>query len=150
MSFAGYLNTNQYIDEQQVHGYFWLGLSDNLKEIIEDRLTTQYPLHDTSNPWEIEQICSIAESHFKRGKYSDRLLQFPICFTLAGDSDHDSDSDSESDQYDSDSDVDYDYHRRAKASRKRKQRSRKIRSKLKKQVETQQIEENCSRTISAP
>jgi len=150
MSFAGHLNANQYIDQQQLHGYFWLGISESQREIFEDRLIARYPTHDTSNPWEIEQICSVAESHFKRGKYSDRLLQFPTCFTPADDSDYDSDSESESDQYDSDSDVDYDRRRRAKASRRRKHRSRKSGNKSKKQIKTQQIEENRSRTIVAP
>ena len=150
MSFAGHLNANQYIDQQQLHGYFWLGISESQREIFEDRLIARYPTHDTSNPWEIEQICSVAESHFKRGKYSDRLLQFPTRFTPVDDSDYDSDSESESDQYDSDSDVDYDRRRRAKASRRRKHRSRKSGNKSKKQIETQQIEENRSRTIVAP
>jgi len=150
MSFAGHLNVNGYIDDQQLHGYFWLGLPLGLKEILEDRLIGRYPTHNTSNPWQIEQISAVAESHFKRGKYSDRLLQFPNRFAPAEDTEYASESESESDQYDSDSDSDYDRRRKSRKHRHRRRKLKKSREKPKKQTETRQIEEDRSRTISAP
>ena len=150
MARAGHLRSRNLLSEEEFHGYFWLGLPPSLKEILEERMISRYPTHNTFNPWTIEQTCTVAEAHFKRGKYSERLLQFPTHIAPVDDTDYASESDSENEQYDSDSDSEYERPRRHRSNRKKKQRARKIGDKLKKKLETRQIEEDRSRTISAP
>ena len=108
---AGHLLDKGYITERDRHGCFWKGIPSLLKQVLESRLLALHPRYDSSHPWEMDDVCQVAESHFNRAKFEDTLMPFfddpsrqnlRISQTLKDSSDEDSevseDSDSENDR----------------------------------------------------
>ena len=145
ISHAGHLLSMNQLTEQDYHGYFWLGIPIGLRDLLEDRLYARHPDHDTRSPWPIDHITAIVDSHFKRGKYGDRLV-LPTRFTQADDTDYPN-SDSESEGTDSDSDSEYERRHCSKSSKKKRKAKKSTDSK---KPATQQLEEDRTRVIKAP
>jgi len=147
MARAGHLHNREYITDTEYHGYFWLGIPASLRTFFEDKLFSRHPAHDASNPWSISQVAGVAESHFKRGKYSDRLLQLPNKFIRTHELEYpSSDSGSNSDNSGSNSDSEREDHKKHKINRKKLDKYRKSSRK----PATHQIKEDRTRVISAP
>ena len=147
MSLAGHLRATNQLSERDYLGYFWIGIPVGLQSLIEERLQARYPDFDTRDPWPIEHVTAVAELHFKRGKYSDRLLQLPTKLRESNDSDY-PDSDDEESSSDSDSDSDYDRRRHRSRSARKKRRTKKAHTPRK--PVTKQLQEDRTRIIKAP
>ena len=121
MARAGFLRTKGQLTDLYYNGYFWYGIPKHVRSIIEEKLYARYPNHDTADPWPIDHVVGIAELHFKRDKFSERLLHLQA-YGL-DDEDYDSDDESE-DDYESDEEDYEDERRRKKQRRHRKKKSR--------------------------
>ena len=114
-SMAGELLARKEIAERDFQTYFWLGLPETIRLIFEPKIQAQIPNYDASEPYTIEQICSVAENHFKRNKFTEMVFN-PLKYQP----DDDSDSEDSDDSSDSDSDSDYDSRKKRKLRKKKK------------------------------
>ena len=103
---AGHLLDKNYITDRDRHGCFWKGVPLALKQVLEARLLALHPRYDNSHPWEMDDVCHVAESHFNQAKFEDTLMPFyderskrsvRISRSWHDSSDEDSDSSNESD-----------------------------------------------------
>ena len=112
---AGALLSRKEISDKDFQTYFWLGLPESLRTIIEPKIQAQITNYDASTPYTIEQICSVAENHFKHNKFTEMVFN-PLKYQP----DEDSDSEDSDESSDSESDSDYDSRRRRKHRQKKK------------------------------
>src|SRR6266700_515889 len=63
---AGALLSRKEISEKDFQTYFWLGLPENLRSMIEPKIQAQITNYDASTPYTIEQICSEADYDSRR------------------------------------------------------------------------------------
>jgi hypothetical protein len=127
-SIAGLLLAKRRLTEIEYAGYFWQGLPTDLKTIFEAKLAAKVPAHDLSQPYPVSEVCAVAESHFKRDKFTDMLLHIS-----RPDSDSDPESDSDSDDADSESsdssDSEYESRHRKKKKKDLKKKKKRHSSK---------------------
>ena len=102
--------------------------------MIEPKIQAQITNYDASTPYTIEQICSVAENHFKRNKFTEMVFN-PLKYQP----DEDSDSEDSDESSDSDSDSDYDSRRRRK-HRKKKKKAKHARKHAEKEKPTQKYQ----------
>ena len=115
---AGFLMSKGRISSVDYDGYFWYGIPSHIRTIFEEKLYARHPNHDLSDPWPIEYVGHIADLHFKRDKFSEKLVHLPA-LGIEMESDYDSDeSDLDSDSDDSE----YEYERRVRKKRSSKKR----------------------------
>ena len=142
---AGFLKSKGRISSVDYDGYFWYGIPSHKRTIFEEKLYARYPNHDLSDPWPIEYVGQIAELHFKRDKFSEKLVHLPS-LGIEIESDYDSDeSDLDSDSDDSE----YEYERKVrkkKSSKKRKSKRKDRKLRLPRPV----LEEEPMRKIHPP
>ena len=114
LAYAGFLKRNGQIDETEYHGYFWYGIPESMRSILEVKLQTKYPAYDASiEPWSITRVQDIAESHLKRNTFSDKLYHLPA---LGVKKRYEDEEDEEED--DDDDDDDYEEERRYRKKKK--------------------------------
>ena len=114
LAYAGFLKRNGQIDETEYHGYFWYGIPESMRSILEVKLQTKYPAYDASiEPWSITRVQDIAESHLKRNTFSDKLYHLPA---LGVKKRYEDEDDEEED--DDDDDDDYEEERRYRKKKK--------------------------------
>ncbi|KAI5823914.1 hypothetical protein K523DRAFT_254262, partial [Schizophyllum commune Tattone D] len=70
VSRAGQLVNSGKMSETDEASYFWLGIHPTLRQILENRIMARDPYHDLSEAYSIELICSVAEEHFQRQKFT--------------------------------------------------------------------------------
>jgi len=96
------------------------------------------PLTDTSDPWPVESEATLAETYFKRDRFTKKLLSLPV-YGLNHRKDEDSDDESE-EAYDSeDSDYEREHHKKQKQEKKKKKKSRTHLQSVQKVPQTQVI-----------
>lgn len=122
---GGFLVQKGLIKTQEYYGYYWFGIPPNLRYILEAKLQAQNPLHDISEPWPISQVSTTAELYFKRGKFSDMLINPERFGVVTRESESEDNSESDSEGSGSESDRDY---RRRRSSRKRNHLRKQIRA----------------------
>ena len=132
-SMAGELLGRKEITERDFQAYFWLGLPENIRLIFEPKIQAQIPNYDASVPYTIEQICSVAENHFKRNKFTEMVFN-PLKYQP----DDSSDSEDSADSSDSDSDSEYD--RRRKRRLRKKKKTKHVRKHVEKVKPTQKYQ----------
>src|SRR4029077_19696631 len=126
----------------------WHGIPTHLQGILELRLQSKNPTFDNSNPWPIQSVYEVAESHFKRSKYTSHLSHLPM-LGIEEDSNEEEDSD---DDYNYDSDSEEEYERECRKRRKLKalKKKKKTRTKTRQTSPTQVMIEEPSRNIKVP
>jgi hypothetical protein len=78
LSYAGFLMRNNQLSETEYEGYFWYGIPEDLRSILEVRLQAQNPTFDNLiEPWPITEVQRIAEAYLKCNKFSDKLFHLP-------------------------------------------------------------------------
>ena len=128
---SGTLYQQNKLSELEYHGFFWLGIPEKLRAILEDKLDKKFPLRDAGAYKKVEEVNEVAEKYFSRDKFTSLIASGPYIFDIPSedeDSDEDSSSDSDSDldsSSDSDSDDDK-YHKKSHRSHKRSKRRRSV------------------------
>ena len=143
---AGFLKMKGQLTDLQYNGYFWYGIPNQVRSILEEKLFARYPNYDTTDPWPVENVTTLAETYFKRDRFTEKLLPLPV-YGLNYKEDEDSDDESE-EAYDSE-DSDYERERRKKRKQEKKKK-KKSRAHLQKGPQTQIMEEEPSRRIIPP
>jgi len=143
---AGFLKMKGQLTDLQYNGYFWYGIPNQVRSILEEKLFARYPNYDTTDPWPVENVTTLAETYFKRDRFTEKLLPLPV-YGLNHKEDEDSDDESE-EAYDSE-DSDYERERRKKRKQEKKKK-KKSRAHLQKGPQTQIMEEEPSRRIIPP
>ncbi|KDR84200.1 hypothetical protein GALMADRAFT_205918 [Galerina marginata CBS 339.88] len=113
---AGSIFHKQRMSKWDYYSYFWSGIPPEVKAAFAPMLLVEFGDHDTSQPYSIEELNTVAEKTFKRDRFNDLL---PSLMNWGNHSDTDSDSDSDSDSESSDSDSDYEHDRKRRKDRKR-------------------------------
>ena len=128
---SGFLTKKQLITTRDVDGYFWHGIPSELRTLFEFKLQATNPKHDAAVPWPMEKVTAIAESHFKRDKFSKMFFHSTKLANheSSDESDGGSSSDSESSDSDYDSDTLKTLKRRIKKMSHKKKKSKKKSSK---------------------
>ncbi|KAL0565516.1 hypothetical protein V5O48_016508 [Marasmius crinis-equi] len=88
--------------DQQLATYFWLGIPELLRKLLELQLCAKFPQRDNTVPYPIPDICHAAEQYFSRSHFVSTVPDAEAFGTLAREEDSGDDSDSEED---SDSDM---------------------------------------------
>ncbi|KAL0566274.1 hypothetical protein V5O48_015741 [Marasmius crinis-equi] len=89
--------------EQQYATYFWLGIPENLRNILEIHLKAKRPLRSNKDPHSIADVCDAAEQYFSRSHFMSTVPDAEAFGTLQREEDSGDDSDTE-DETDSDED----------------------------------------------
>jgi hypothetical protein len=140
---AGFLKQNKQLNDLQYHGYYWYGIPQYLQGVFEIRLQARNPTFDNSQPWPIPAVHEVAESYFKRTKFSSQLPHLP---SLGYEEEEEEDSDDDYD-FDSDDSDDYEEEKSRRAKRKLKKKKKIV---TKKFLPTQITSELPSRNILPP
>ncbi len=82
------------------------GIPDDLRQLFEVRLQAKNPTFYISNPWPINLVQDVAEVHFQRNKFTDKLFHLPA-LEIGRRHEEDEDDDDSDDDYDSEEDEDY-------------------------------------------
>ena len=136
------------LNDLEYSGYYWYGIPTHLQGIFELRLQGKLSAHDNTDPWPIQTIQEVAESYFKRSKFSSHLPHLPILgFEEEDEEEEESDYDYD---YESDSDSDYERERRKRRKQKAVRRKKKKARGLAQHNPTQVISEEPSRNIVSP
>ena len=126
LAYAGFLMRNEQLNETEYEGYFWYGIPEDLRSILEVRLQARNPTFDNSiDPWPVSVVQEVAEAYLKRNKFSDKLFHLPAL----GMGRRYEDEDEEDDDYDEDDDDDDEYEedrRRRKKKNSSKKKSKKF------------------------
>lgn len=126
---ANFLHKQGYLSELEYTGYFWYGIPEDTRKALEIKLWARYPAFNNELPWPIEYVSETADNHFRRDKFTDRLLHAPTFGNSREYNNSDSDSDyysSDSENSDSDSeDERYHYRKHKRHSRKKPRSKRK-------------------------
>ena len=145
---AGFLKQQKQINDLQYHGYFWYGIPEHLRGVFDIRLQAKDPSYDGSEPWPITSVQEVAESYFKRSKFTSQLPHLPSLGYDDEEEDEDSDSDYDND---SDSDDSDEWNSRRKTSKAKKKKKKKAKGKPKREFPiTRLMEEEPSRNIIPP
>ncbi len=112
---AGGMLTRKEISDKDFRTLFWLGLPENIRQILEPKIQAKLEDYDASVPYEIADISSVANNYFKRNKFTEMVFN-PLKYQP----DDDSDSETDESSSDSDSDSDYDSKRRRKYKKKKR------------------------------
>ena len=145
---AGFLREHEQLDDEAVDGYFWFGIPESLRNVLDQKLQAKYPSHDTAaKPWSMEEVQEVAETYLKRNTYSDRLYHLPALGIMKRHDDDESDDESEED-----SDDDYEKARKQwKKEKEKKKKKEKSAFKFdRKPLPLQTLKEEPSRAIVAP
>ncbi|KAI5830303.1 hypothetical protein K523DRAFT_272480, partial [Schizophyllum commune Tattone D] len=70
VSRAGQLVNSGKMTEADEASYFWLGIHPSLRQTLENRILARIPYYDLSEAYSIELVCSVAEEHFQRQKFT--------------------------------------------------------------------------------
>lgn len=108
---GGWLLEHHKITDDEHATYFWKGIPRAFRERLENRLMSQYPTHDISNPFPTTRVDRVAKSLLQRDRFDRERM-------LSGDEDDSSDDFSDSDSTESSTDSDSDSERKAKKKRK--------------------------------
>ncbi|KAF8989304.1 hypothetical protein BDQ17DRAFT_1178454, partial [Cyathus striatus] len=55
-SIAGYLKDKNHITSDQYNGYFWMGIPEDLRNLLETKLVAGEPTHDMAKPWTVQRL----------------------------------------------------------------------------------------------
>ncbi|KAL0563014.1 hypothetical protein V5O48_019064, partial [Marasmius crinis-equi] len=88
--------------DQQLATYFWLGIPELLRKLLEIQLCAKFPQRDNTVPYPIPDVCHAAEQYFSRSHFVSTVPDAEAFGTLAREEDSGDDSDTEDD---SDSDM---------------------------------------------
>ena len=114
---AGYLRANGKLSDVEYEGYFWCGIPSALRSVFRDKLEARLPLHNKINPWPMNEIDKIADQHFQRDTFYERLSHLS---SLGISREREFMDDSDDSDTDSDSESDSHYQRRYLTRKKRK------------------------------
>ena len=143
---TGFLQRKGQLDDTAYHGYFWYGIPRHLQSVLDSKLLAKYPAFDTTEPWPVAAVNEVAEAHFKRNKFAERLLHLPA---LGLEEDYEPYEEEESEDSEYDSDSEYEERRRHKA-RMRKKNKKPSRAKQDFLPPTRILHEEPSRNIVPP
>ena len=121
---AGQLKEQGVLSDRDYRAYFWKGLPKSLQKRLEMKLHSLDPTWDMSQPYNVADILTVAESHFLRNKFTDTTLTAYDLKHLSDFDGDDTDSESSSDSDESSSEEEYcqkkkpKYLRKSKKSRK--------------------------------
>src|ERR1700674_2504331 len=147
LSYAGFLKRNGQLDDIAYHGYFWYGIPEDLRQLFEVKLQAKNPAFDDSDPWPITLVQEVAEVHFKRNKFTDKLFHLPA-LGIGRRYEEEDDEDSE-DEYESE-DEDYEEERRKQKKKSAKKKAKSWDKPFRKLPTTQVMKEESSRKIVPP
>ncbi|PPQ81881.1 hypothetical protein CVT26_014326 [Gymnopilus dilepis] len=119
---AGNIHRRRQMADYDYNSYFWSGIHPEVRRAFAPILLVDFPAHNLSEPYKIDELNMVAEKYFKRDKFSDML---PNVMDWDSDSESDSDSDSDSGYESSDSDSDDEYRRRKSKKKKKLVKKRK-------------------------
>ncbi|KAL0563873.1 hypothetical protein V5O48_018188 [Marasmius crinis-equi] len=88
--------------DQQLATYFWLGIPELLRKLLEIQLCAKFPGRDNTVPYPISDVCHAAEQYFSCSHFVSTVPDAEAFGTLAREEDSGDDSDTEDD---SDSDM---------------------------------------------
>jgi hypothetical protein len=143
---AGFLKQNGQLDNFQYDGYYWHGVPKHLQGIFELRLQSKFPTFDNSEPYPISFVQDIAQTYFKRSKFSSHLPHLPMLGFEEEEEEEEEDTDEEYDY----SSSDEEYAKRQCRKLKAKKKKKKARTQSKSEPYTQIISEEPSRRIELP
>ena len=120
ITIAGQLKEQGVLSDRDYRAYFWKGLPKGLQKRLEVKLHSLDPTWDMSQPYNVADILTVADSHFLRNKFTDTTL---TAYDLKHLSDFEGDeTDSESSDSEESSSEEEEYHSRRKLHRKKKLR----------------------------
>ena len=145
---AGYLRANGKLSDVEYEGYFWCGIPSALRSIFRDKLEARLPLHNKINPWPMNEIDRIADQHFQRDTFYDRLSHVS---SLGINREREIMEDSDDTDTDSDYESDSHYQRKYLSRKRRKLLKKKaIERQVPETLTIQKIEDDRKHKISAP
>ncbi|KAG7089360.1 hypothetical protein E1B28_011050 [Marasmius oreades] len=103
--------------------YFWLGIPQRLKGILELTLHAKKPLRDVSEPYPVEEVCEAAEHFFKRSRFVSMVPDAGAFGTQQQEEDSGEDSESESESESDEEDYEK-WRKKFKERRKKKSRTK--------------------------
>ncbi|KAL0566549.1 hypothetical protein V5O48_015459 [Marasmius crinis-equi] len=83
--------------EQQLATYFWLGIPEALRKMLELHLCAKFPQRDNTKPYNIADVCEAAEHYFNRSHFVSTVPDAEAFGTLPREEDSGDDTDTEED-----------------------------------------------------
>ncbi|KAF8210439.1 hypothetical protein K438DRAFT_1456073, partial [Mycena galopus ATCC 62051] len=120
-SIAGGPLTKGHLSREDYNAYFWIGIHQSLRQIIENRILQTNPWRRDTDQYTVKEIDDAAERHFRRDRYKTLM----VWSAELGESLEDEDWDEESSEETSESELsesDYEIFRKKKKLRAKKKK----------------------------